>query len=827
VPDSQLDRVSFDPLGEEPQLRSGGVCLVVGDWFVDEHWVCGVHRSASSSRTGQTHLRALHSPMSTVRAFCGAGRSALFLYHLYRRPNVGEPLTSLIGLGFWHRADTNALTSLFDLGSPAQTPYRLTPAELVPPSGIGLINMNDALNFGDGRRTDDEHVRFRDNREYTTRIIRIYTHGERDEVKYDRLDWERRAPKEVPWPRPKLEKLSAMFTEQLEGRVVEAVIIKDLQKGVINKAIIDWLVSLNLGQVPWFVSSKAWCPSWLQKLGDRVDLRLVMVPQVAAQAAIHDEGRKLSRWITRSGRPSKEAFDLIDDFATFTQAKNIFVLPEGFSALACECQADGDAGNGKGSNAVGVRSCVIQSLAEPEKITVDMGYASIVFPALVACMSAENKECVDEEIMNRALRAAYEWVDSEAQRVLYPQYWTPNPDSWAGENRALDYIKDLLHQHVPTYVPRSFGRIRTCIWSDEQEEWTQALTEVGIVGRKDNKGGSLELWRSMLEIDGYVCCEESTRKELKQLVQGVHAFAKHPRYHSSCMLVASPGSGKTFLAKRLAETADLRFVPFNITQMRSKGDILECLDTIVAIQAENSTRPLMVFIDEINSKLENAWVYGAFLTPLEDGTYVRNGRTFNIRPCVWVFAGTHHPKGEDRLSLTTRAAREAESPEKGSDFVSRLTLGVMNLINTGGSRGRDDEDIQDQKIRATERVYLGASMLRHEFPDVRLVSELVLRAFWELPRSTTVREIKHFVRRFSDIQYGEVTSRSVPDRWPGDLDDRDMNRWRAWKDQRKYSDKPDVFIVTAVELERDAPVPLTQPSEDMDKVMHATPGTQQ
>jgi|WetSurMetagenome_2_1015567.scaffolds.fasta_scaffold30767_3 hypothetical protein len=35
--------------------------LVVGDWIVDEHWVTGIHRSPTSSRTGQTHRRALHS----------------------------------------------------------------------------------------------------------------------------------------------------------------------------------------------------------------------------------------------------------------------------------------------------------------------------------------------------------------------------------------------------------------------------------------------------------------------------------------------------------------------------------------------------------------------------------------------------------------------------------------------------------------------------------------------------------------------------------------------------------------------------------------------
>ncbi len=43
-----------------PSNPSKRIVLVVGDWFVDEHWVCGVHRSATGSRTGQAHFRALH-----------------------------------------------------------------------------------------------------------------------------------------------------------------------------------------------------------------------------------------------------------------------------------------------------------------------------------------------------------------------------------------------------------------------------------------------------------------------------------------------------------------------------------------------------------------------------------------------------------------------------------------------------------------------------------------------------------------------------------------------------------------------------------------------
>jgi len=692
-----------------------------------------------------------------------------------------------MGLGFWHRADTEALTSLFDPTAPAQTPYRLTSADLAHPDGIELLNMNDGLNFESPNPSPEKHLAWRDKREYTTRIIRIYTRGKQDQVIYDRLDWELKTP-EVKWSSRTLDHLEELLRARLNGRSVKAVIIKDMRKGAITGEIIDWLAGLKFDNATWFISSKRWRPAWLEKLGEKVTLSLVMIPQVAAEEALRSRAEKLTRWITRAGRPSKEAITLIDDFAKFTQAKNIIVVPEGFSVLACEYES--------GS----VRDYVVQSEATPERITVDMGYASILFPALVACVSKPGGAMNIEDRLKLATRAAYEWVHYEARRVTeFSKPWEPNPEAWPSTD-ALKQIKARIHDAANTGEPKTFGNIHRNEWDVARKEWTEALSEVGIVGRdKEKGGGRLELWRAMLEVDGYVCCDESKREQLRHLLRGVQLFSKNPRYHASCMLVASPGSGKTFLAKRLSETANLRFTPFNITQMRSKGDILECLDTIVATQAESDESPLMVFVDEINAQLENATVYGAFLTPLEDGTYVHGGRTFNLRPCLWVFAGTGHPgksQADQRRNLI-----QPETPEKGSDFVSRLTLGVIDLSASDGNNDHKGDNIEEYKMHATEKVYLGVGMLRHEFPDVQRVSEPVLRAFWELPQHATVRDIKHFVRRFTDIQYGEVTARSVPDRWPGN-DDKDRDRWRILCAKERLSDKADVEIVTFVESER-------------------------
>jgi hypothetical protein len=76
-----------------------------------------------------------------------------------------------------------------------------------------------------------------------------------------------------------------------------------------------------------------------------------------------------------------------------------------------------------------------------------------------------------------------------------------------------------------------------------------------------------------------------------------------------------------------------------------------------------------------------------------------------------------------------------------------------------------------------EQVYLGASHLRREFPDVRRVSDWVLKAFRDLPMQNRVRDIKHFVKNFVDIQYSEVKSENVPQIWPND---KGADTFKAW-----------------------------------------------
>lgn len=75
--------------------------------------------------------------------------------------------------------------------------------------------------------------------------------------------------------------------------------------------------------------------------------------------------------------------------------------------------------------------------------------------------------------------------------------------------------------------------------------------------------------------------------------------------------------------------------------------------------------PVFVFVDEINATLGSSLVYGAFLSALEAGNYMRRGRRFELKPCIWMFAGALENAGR---------SEGAEQKKKLDDFQSQLTM---------------------------------------------------------------------------------------------------------------------------------------------------------
>lgn len=703
--------------------------LVVGDWFVDEHWVTGIHRSSSSSRTGQAHYRAFHKLYSVVKSFCGAGMAASLLYQVTEDKHR---CFDIYGLGLWYDNDTPTLEEMFDFSRlKYKIPFTLTTPPPKPTKGVKLINLINLL-------PTEYHSYV-----CTTRIIRIYHSAPAGDIQYHRIDWELQHPTEKGGEESESPAWNFKMDEwgkkiSLPERV-DSVVIKDLAKGVVSDDLVKKLAE-KYKDAKWFVSTKAWLPSWFKNLSN-VDLRLLLIPQIAAQEAI--KRGQLSCWITHSGYPDELAFEsietVVNEIGTNHKKLIIIVLPEGFSAIAYEP---------KKLLSPGKINSVVQTVVKPSYTMSPTGMASIFLPAITAeIMKDENNNEDLQNLLGKSLHATYNWVEHESARIMRPVDWDPLEKKFMDSDYPNTAAEDVHFKY------KSFS------WEDERKKWLEAMRGIGAF--PDETKLVIELWRSMIEVEGYVCCEKDKRKELRKLINEIDSFRKGERkHHVGCLLVAAPGSGKTFLVRQLARSLNLRFLPFNITQMFSSTDLLDCFDAIVTTQAQNREQPVLVFIDEINAWLDNENVYDAFLSPLEDGVYIRGGKVFHIAPCIWLFSGTEDPTTED--------VNFHDKSDKKSDFMSRLSLGIMNLKKSG-----------DPSRSEVENVYLGANLIRNEFPDVRYIQKKVLKAFYHMHREVGVRTMKHFVKSFNDIQYGIVTVKNIPKDTLSKFKDFKHDRWKT------------------------------------------------
>ena len=274
--------------------------LVVGDWIVDEHWLTGIHRSSSSSRVGDAHYRVLYNSDSVVTTFCGAGTPASLLHQL--RDGDDKNTFCITGLGLWHEDDTEILQSMFELNHKTLSPYKLAHNAVGPNiENVKLYNLSSALHQNIKEKIS------------TTRIIRIYHtwSSTSNKIKYYRVDWERDLSNTpLEYDGNGLQNILKTIKNEVE-KDIDAVVIKDIRKGVISRKLIQALSNDGkLCDIPWFVSSKEWQPEWFEEL-KKVNLKLLLIPQIAAQKAIKEDA--LNCWITHNGQPDSSVYTVRSD----------------------------------------------------------------------------------------------------------------------------------------------------------------------------------------------------------------------------------------------------------------------------------------------------------------------------------------------------------------------------------------------------------------------------------------------------------------------------------------------------------------------------------
>ena len=790
--------------------------LIIGDWFIDENWLVTRQNLYRATAAGDSHYLSKHkSATERITNLCGAAALMEVLRRHFRSVETvhkGNGTTSdddaqannqappeeaagtaktkgfdLVGYGVWHEKDEHLLKCFLCSNHPDikyVNPY--TAIGPIDPGESNICPYSKLKEKKDGENGSKQHecefkIELRnlahESKEEvsTNRVIRVFegTSRGRPHQLY-RLDWERPVPENLSYDElrrdieQRRDRLMAVIIEDHANRVVTPTLIRKVIQALKDKKV-------DLKKLLWFIRTKSDNPTWMKELADEQ----ISPELVVTDFKVADQKKGARRW-WHGETLGCSALELLGELTGDVYYMHCVERHDrGFPAKSAAVYLDDNTVFAKEDD-----TCYLLPRPAGPRQPINMERTTIFNAALIAQRLTEyleeKKRAADPGEKRPEGKFGHEcWI---ARQCAYK--WTRNASEfWRTENLHLyGEYQDAINSAFRAPERREFVRTEIPVFTKSYKlmwnEWNASFTNLGVVEvRKDDEqiDRVLQLWRGEGALANYVCAGGPKRDRINHLVGSIGHFLqdKNPKLPYSCLLISAPGWGKSYLASCLAKQFDMDCAAYSLAEMSDTRDVIECLADVASIQARSDKKTL-VFIDEINAKIEGNYAMSLLLSPLWGGTFVKDGKNHRLQPCVWVFA-------------STARQYKLEGFDKGSDFISRLNGPIIELdsmkaeargtrfrrilvsanraqrtIRAIGIRPAYTRAVRNRSQLGTQQVYLMVSLLRSHWGPIGRIQYPVLKLFSEVKPKNGVRSLEIFSARFKEIQRGEIRKTNVP-----------------------------------------------------------------
>lgn len=710
--------------------------LVLGDWVVDENFLVTIDSAPLKSYEGvgdQRYYSRKTKVNSQILSLCAAGGLTRMLHSL----NDTSAHIDIFGLGCWEPGDTKYLATLCrqDRCLINQTPLTLKAMmdkiddSDVTPKGISLCRDNNKSSCLECNECCKRLFSLSEMDKGTWRVQRIYNHiGTNPPQLIRRYDWE--IPKPIiPEGLKTIDKLNKIINEIGQ---IDVVVVVDHQKGSVNTEIISAVFNHEkTAKADWFIRTKNYSRSseWISIISKKIKLLFLGPMNVELDNAPWFLGKDLSR----------EALQWLKNKSiTNTQDKYSVVVFHENNKLAAFLQPE---------RRYNSENNLYTTSTVPSQTSYTIGRATVLFASLVACHEKllPKENIIDHiktprDALSDALNRSYHWCK------LHETDLNDMPFFDDKETNFKKHFYNILRES-----PKKYGfQVEESDLDRELSLWDNALKNNGTLPPSsdhtalDNK---FQIWRGWSVVEGYIAVIDEHKRVVSELVQAVKDFRDDPNVKRSLssIITALPGNGKSYLIEMMSKQLDMEYREFNIAQLASIEQLIDCFDDISSLQTQVLSRPLIVFWDEINAKISNQEVYSYFLGPIWNGVYRRGGRSFQLKPCVWIFAGTE---------------KIGHEHDKGSDFISRI-----NGPNIDMKKIKKIPDISSQNDDQfiIEQLYISVALLKRNHLNLMRVSAGVLEFFKKLKPLSGIRSIDFIVSKIKTIDRGKLNINGLPD----------------------------------------------------------------